>query len=307
MKTGPGKQDVTIQKVEFVTPHILIVDDEAPARLRLRQLLSDIAGDFPHRIVGEAEDASAALNLLADEGADGLPQPKLTDLVLLDVQMPGMNGIELARHLGALPEPPAIVFVTAFDEYAVKAFEVHALDYLLKPVRAQRLLDSMRRATFRLDKPSTLEPASTAPLSGKSRQRSAIEAVARESLPGGRAHIAVHERGRLLLVPACDIVYLKAEQKYVTVRTGKREYLIEEPLTALEQEFSSLFVRVHRNALVARKAIMGFERVIESGGGPARNPEGEPRWEVTLDGIPERLPVSRRLWPALKSLAKAPK
>jgi len=302
---------VSLANAILVTPHILIVDDEAPARLRLRQLLSDIASDFPHRIVGEAEDAWAALDLIAGESADVPVEPAPVDIVLLDVQMPGMNGIQLARHLGALPRPPAIVFVTAFDEYAVKAFEVHALDYLMKPVRAQRLLDSMRRAADRLHRPThtptTAERAFTATAPSKSRQQAAIEAVARESASGAREHIAVHERGRLWLVPACDIVYLKAEQKYVTLRTGKREYLIEEPLTALEEEFSKLFVRVHRNALVARKAITGFERVESDDGSPARSPAGESRWEVTLYGIPERLPVSRRLWPTLKALVKAPK
>ena len=259
---------------EIMNARILIVDDEAPARARLADLLSDIAADFPHRIVAAAADAPTALDVIAITPAD---------IALIDVQMPGMSGIELARHLGALSEPPAIVFVTAFDEYAVKAFEVHALDYLLKPVRAERLLDALTRAS-RL----------------AVRQAPAIAAAARE---GGKARdaIAVVERGRVMLVPIDDIVYLKAELKYITIRTVEREYLTEEPLVDLESEFAERFVRVHRNALVARRAIAAFERVETVGDGDA---VGEPHWEVTLRGVIERLPVSRRQWPIVKGLIR---
>ena len=258
---------------------ILIVDDEAPARARLVDLLSDIAADFPHRIVGEAPDGHSALDRLAETPAD---------IALVDVQMPGMTGIELARHIGALPDPPAIVFVTAFDEYAVKAFEVHALDYLMKPVRAARLLEALSRVR-----------------SLAKRQTSAIAAAARDSAEAqGRRRdtIAVVERGRVLLVPVDDIVYLKAEFKYITIRTADREYLTEEPLVDLENEFVDRFVRVHRNALVARRAVAGFERVETVGSGDS---VGEPHWVVTLRNVPERLPVSRRQWPIVKEAMRS--
>lgn len=252
---------------------ILIVDDEAPARARMSDLLSDIAADFPHVVVGEAADGQSALDRLAETPAD---------IALIDVQMPSMTGIELARHLGASPEPPAIVFVTAFDEYAVKAFEVHALDYLMKPVRAARLLEALVRVR-----------------SLALQQKPAIAAMARES---GEAHgrrresIAVVERGRVMLIPVETIVYLKAELKYITIRTTDREFLTEEPLVDLENEFADRFVRVHRNALVARRAIAGFERVESIDGDSV----GEPHWVVTLRDVPERLPVSRRQWPIVK-------
>ena len=254
-------------------PRLLIVDDEAPARARLADLLSDIAADFPHAVVGDAANGHSALDLLVETPAD---------IALIDVQMPGMTGIELAQHLGALPEPPAIVFVTAFDEYAVKAFEVHALDYLMKPVRANRLLDALRHV-------SALRMT----------QRPAIAAAARDSNEANgrkRDTIAVVERGRVMLIPVADIVYLKAELKYITIRTADREYLTEEPLVDLENEFADRFVRVHRNALVARRAIAGFERVESVEGDSV----GEPHWVVTLRDVAERLPVSRRQWPIVK-------
>jgi two-component system response regulator AlgR len=259
-------------------PRILIVDDEGPARARMADLLSDIANDFPHQVVGQAADGRSALDRLAETPAE---------IALIDVQMPGMTGIELARHLGALPEPPGIVFVTAFDEYAVKAFEVHALDYLMKPVRAARLLEALRRVSTMV-----------------TRQKPAIAAVARESSAAAgkqRESIAVVERGRVMLVPVDTVVYLKAELKYITIRTGEREYLTEEPLVDLEKEFAERFVRVHRNALVARRAISGFERVESIEGDSV----GEPHWVVTLRDVPERLPVSRRQWPVVKETMKS--
>ena len=223
---------------------ILIVDDEAPARARLREVLADLAPEFPHRIVGEASNAPEALAQIESQR----PQ-----VVLMDVQMPGMTGIELARHIsaragesdGSDPKPmPLMIFVTAFDEFAVDAFEVNALDYLLKPVRAQRLLAALLRAR-------TLIP---------SEHLDAIDALAKATNTR-RRHLSVHERGRVILVALEQVIYLKAELKYITVRTREREYLIEESLTSLEEEFSDRFVRIHRNALVARPSIAGFERV----------------------------------------------
>ena len=258
---------------------ILIVDDEPVARSRLRELLADLAPDFPHRVVGEAANAPEALSQI------DLYQPQV---VLLDVQMPGMTGIELARHVSARAASsetpramPLVIFVTAFEEFAVDAFEVRAIDYLLKPVRAQRLLDALKRAVTRLP----------------SDQIEAIDQLARATNTR-RRHLSVHERGRVILVPLEQVVYLKAELKYITVRTREREFLIEESLTSLEEEFIDRFVRIHRNALVARPAIAGFERVTPTGEDDA----GDPYWQVVLRDIAERLPVSRRQWSTVKNL-----
>ncbi|MCL4744102.1 MAG: response regulator [Burkholderiaceae bacterium] len=258
---------------------ILIVDDEPIARSRLREQLADIAPEFPHRIVGEAANAPEALSRIEASS----PQ-----IVLLDVQMPGMTGIELARHISARaaatesPKPmPLVIFVTAFEEFAVEAFEVRAIDYLLKPVRAQRLLEALRRAATRLP----------------SDQIQAIDQLARATNTR-RRHLSVHERGRVILVPLEQVVYLKAELKYITVRTREREFLIEESLTSLEDEFSDRFVRIHRNALVARPSIAGFERVTPD----AEEDAGDPYWQVVLRDVNERLPVSRRQWSTVKNL-----
>ncbi len=259
-------------------PSILIVDDEPVARLRLRELLADVASGFPHRIVGEAANAPEALSQI--EAA----QPQI---VLLDIQMPGMTGIELARHISARTPPdggrtmPLIIFVTAYDEFAVDAFEVRAIDYLLKPVRAERLRQALERALVRL------------PLE----QAQASDQLARATNTR-RRHLSVHERGRVILVPLEQVIYLKAELKYITVRSSEREYLIEESLTALEEEFSDRFVRIHRNALVARPAIAAFERVMPGG----ENEGGDPYWQVVLRDVPERLAVSRRQWSTVKNL-----
>jgi two-component system response regulator AlgR len=254
---------------------VLIVDDEAPARARIVALLSDIADQFSHEVVGEAGNGREALALI---------ETRPVDIVLLDVQMPDMTGLELARHLAALPVGPAVVFVSAYDEFALKAFEVHALDYLVKPVRAARLREALERVT-RL---GAVQPA-------------VIRAAARAADPRAREMISVHERGRVQLVPVAEILYLKAELKYVTIRTAQRAYLTEESLVALEEEFAESFVRVHRNALIARNAISGFERVEAVSEDEAG---GEPHWEVVLRDLDERLPVSRRQWPVVKVLIK---
>ena len=258
---------------------VLIVDDEPVARARLRELLADLAPEFPHRVVAEAANAPEALSQI------DLYNPQL---VLLDVQMPGMTGIELARHVSARAaasetprQMPLVIFVTAFEEFAVDAFEVRAIDYLLKPVRAQRLLEALKRAMTRL-------PAD---------QIQAIDQLARAANIR-RRHLSVHERGRVILVPLDQVVYLKAELKYITVRTREREFLIEESLTSLEEEFIDRFVRIHRNALVARPSIAGFERVTPTGDEEG----GDPYWQVVLRDIPERLPVSRRQWSTVKNL-----
>jgi len=280
---------------------VLITDDEAPARARLRNLLADIAADFPHVIVGEAASASEAIEWVRHDtlGAAGL-------IILLDVEMPGMNGLEAARKLralgaasgyssgsspGNLPgHQPVVIFVTAFDAFALDAFEVHAVDYLLKPVRAARLLGALQRALHYFPPVATLR---------------------QDANPEAPRFVTVHERGRLLKVAVDDIAYLKAELKYVTIRTIEREYLSEDALGTFEDNFPDLFIRIHRNALVARNAIAGFERVVagrENGTEQGKEPEsgGDARWEVLLHGLEERLPISRRQWPTVRGLLKGP-
>jgi len=234
---------------------ILIADDEAPARSRLRDLLDDARAEFPLALVDEARNGREVLDVLNRE--------KL-DIVLLDIRMPDMDGLEAARHIAGMPEPPAIIFTTAFDSYAIKAFEVNAIDYLLKPIRLERLLTALRKTR------------ASPPVS-----RQALDAAA--NLP--RRHLSVHERGKIHLVPIPEILYLRAELKYVTVRTAQREYLVEESLTHLEEEFGEVFVRVHRNCLVARAAIGGFERNAD---------ESESGWAVLVKATGEKLAVSRR-------------
>lgn len=241
---------------------VFIADDEAPARLRLRALLSDIEAELPNRVVGEAANGDDALALLA-----ALPAAEAADVALIDIRMPGMDGVELASRLASLPRPPVLVFCTAYDQYAVRAFELQATDYLMKPVRAARLLDALRRV------PDHQAGASADP-------------------GGGRSQLSCSERGRILLVPVADILYLRAELKYVTARTGEREYLLEESLAALEQEFPRRFVRIHRNCLVARDAVAGFEHVRDGADG---------HWSVVLKGLDERLPVSRRQWAQVRA------
>lgn len=235
---------------------ILLVDDEVPARRRLRDLLDDCGSALPIVVVGEAQHGREALDLLQSAPAD---------LVLTDIHMPDMDGIELARHLLKLPHPPVVIFTTAFHEHAVQAFEVNAVDYLMKPVRVQRLLSALHKVP-RL-KPVTADKLALLPASA-------------------RRFLSVTERSRVVLVPVEDVVYLKAELKYITIRTAQREYLLEESLTKLESEFGSRFVRVHRNCLVARDFIRGFERRV--------NDDGDSHWEVLLTGVDESLPVSRR-------------
>jgi two-component system response regulator AlgR len=234
---------------------VLVVDDELPARRRLRELLADLSDRLPLQVVGEAANGRQALELA------GMQNP---DVVLLDIRMPEIDGIELARHLQKLARSPAIVFTTAFDAYAIKAFEVHAIDYLLKPIRAARLEQALARARAAAPPPD--------------------EAL-RTLRPQARTNLCAQERGRIHLIPVSEILYLKAELKYVTARTAAREYLIEESLTRLEQEFADHYVRIHRNCLVARAAIRGFERVQD---------EGEGHWVVMLNGIEDKLDVSRR-------------
>jgi len=239
---------------------IFIVDDEPPARNRLRDLLQDCSEQLPLEVVGEAGNGQEALEKLMLTPAD---------VVLLDIRMPQMDGIELAQHLNKLPRPilgeveqnapkwpPVIVFTTAYDAYAIKAFELHAIDYLLKPIRLGRLFEALTRARKAV-------PVQTE--------------VLRELMPDPRKHLSIHERGKIHLVPLEQVLFLRAELKYVSVRTVEREYLIEESLTAMEKEFAARFVRIHRNCLIAKDAIEGFEK----GGGEEGEGSG---WMVKLKG-----------------------
>ena len=256
---------------------ILIVDDEAPARRRLRDLLDDCRESFSLIIADEAANGVEAIDIINNGGVD---------IVLTDIRMPVMDGLEVARHVAKMDAPPKLIFTTAFDEYAVKAFELNAIDYLLKPIKQERLLAALNKA-------STVRVAQA-------------EAVA-EATKARRKHVSIHERGKIILVPVDDIIFLRAELKYVTVKTLTKEYLLEESLTKLEEEFGELFARVHRSALVARKAVTGFEKVNGNNNGnsngnaePAAENSGDKEesggtyWVVVLRGVEEKLPVSRR-------------
>ncbi len=245
---------------------VFIADDETPARERLKELLADIAAELPTEVVGEA---ASGLDAVAQ-----LPASR-AQVLLLDIEMPGMRGLEVARHLAGLELAPAVVFVTAHERHAVEAFELNALDYLLKPVRAERLAAALKKAS------------AGGPPAREQLARAAAQA---------REYLSVTERNRIHLVLVRDVVYLRAELKYVTLRTRAGEHLIEESLMALEREFAQAFVRVHRNCLVARSAVRGFERAADGG--------DEPHWNVVLEGVPERLPVSRRQWAEVRLLVK---
>lgn len=245
---------------------VVIADDETPARSRVRDLLEDCASSFPIELVGEAANGRELLALIAQMPAD---------VVLLDIRMPEMDGLEAAQHLLKLEDPPSVIFTTAYDDHALKAFELHAVDYLVKPIRLRRLHDALTRAR-------TMTPL----------RLDVLQRIA----PEARKHLSVQERGKVLLIPVADIRYLRAELKYVTVRTASREHLVEESLSRLEQEFSDQFVRIHRSCLVAKAHITGFEK-------EAVEP-GESRWTVTLQGLEEKLPVSRRQQHIVKTLGR---
>ncbi|HEX5539905.1 MAG TPA: LytTR family DNA-binding domain-containing protein [Methylophilaceae bacterium] len=247
--------------MDLAALRIVIADDETPARNRLKELLADVTNVS---VAGEARNGKEALLLAADTGAD---------LVLLDIRMPQMDGIEAARHLQKMAPPPAIIFTTAFDSYAMQAFDMNAVDYLLKPIRLERLQTAIAKAR-------ALQPAQVATLQAMQLQRT---------------HFSASERGRVILVPVEDVIYLRAELKYITLRTREREYLIEDSLTAIEQEFGKRFLRLHRNCLVAQASILGYEKHHEA--------DGESRWVALLKDVPETIAVSRRQQHVLRGLA----
>ncbi len=248
------------------TLRVVIVDDEAPARSRIQDLLEDCAATMALQVIGEAASGRELIELLQRTSAD---------VVLLDIRMPEMDGIEAAQHLQKLPDAPAVIFTTAYDDYALKAFELHALDYLVKPIRLRRLHDALTRAR------------SITPLSLD---------VLHQIAPEPRRHLSVQERGRVILVPVDKILFMRAELKYVTIRTLEQEHLLEESLTRLEREFHDRFLRIHRSCLVARDCVDRFVR--ENGEG------GDGRWVVRLRGLEERLPVSRRQQHVIKEFGR---
>jgi len=230
---------------------VLIVDDEPRARERLRSLLAEIADV---EVAGEAGNGQQALTQTHDLAPD---------VVLLDVRMPGMDGIETARHLNALEEPPAVIFTTAYDQYAVNAFDAHAVGYLLKPIRKEKLAAALLHAG-RLTRPQLQQLAAT-------------------SASPRRTHIAARHRDGLRLIPIEDVQFFFAEQKYTTVRHVHGEDLIEDSLRALEDEFGPTFVRIHRNALVSVRYLEHIDR----------NTDGQ--YFVRLRGCDAPLQVSRRM------------
>jgi two-component system response regulator AlgR len=244
---------------------VLIVDDEPPARERLQRLIGELEG---FRVAGSCASGADAL----EEVSRLRPA-----VVLLDIRMPGMTGIETARHLSMLEAPPAVVFTTAYDQYALEAFESQAVGYLLKPVRRERLESALRHAS-RLGAPQFERLAAGA------------QALA------ARRHLAARVRDRLRLIPVNEIVYLRAEQKYVTVRHLHGEDLIDESLRQLEEEFPLDFVRIHRSLLAGTAHAEALERAADGG------------FLLRMKHCLEPLPVSRRQLAEVKRrLAAAPR
>jgi two-component system, LytTR family, response regulator AlgR len=233
---------------------VLIVDDEPLARSRLRTLLGSCESP-PAVVAGEAGSAAQAMELLGRRGFDA---------VFLDVQMPGADGVTLARTLRELAQPPAVVFVTAHPEHAVAAFELEAIDYLTKPVRLERLQAALAKLGRRVAPAAPVEPEV----------------------------LLIQDRGRTERVPLPEVLYFKAELKYITVRTAQRSYILDASLAELEEKFADEFLRIHRNALVARRAVRALEKHYDA-------EEGE-GWAVRLNGIDELLAVSRRQLSAVR-------
>ncbi|RYX97637.1 MAG: response regulator transcription factor [Comamonadaceae bacterium] len=241
--------------------NVLLVDDESLARLRLRTLLGECDSPGAH-IVGEAANAVQAMTALTAIRREPV------DLVLLDIRMPGMDGVALAQAMAGLEHPPAVAFVTAHAEHAVQAFEVAAVDYLTKPVRLERLQQALQKTERLLQ--SRRSPPAAAP----------------------QEVLLIQDRGRTERVPLSEVLYLKAELKYITVRTANRSYILDGSLSELEDKYPTQFMRIHRNALIARRAVRALEKHFDA-------EEGE-GWAVRLTGIDDLLAVSRRQLSAVR-------
>lgn len=239
---------------------VLIVDDESLARARLRTLLGDCTEPVV-RVEGEAANAAQAMEFLERQSVD---------LALVDIHMPGADGLTLAHSLRTMERSPAIVFVTAYAEHAVHAFEVEAVDYLTKPVRLERLQAALQKVQ---------------------RVRQSVNAAESET---PEEVLIIQERGRTERVPLSQVIYLKAELKYITVRTALKNYLLEGSLGELEERYPERFMRIHRNALIARNAVRALEKYHDEQEGDG--------WAVRLNGIDELLFVSRRQLAAVREL-----
>jgi two-component system response regulator AlgR len=256
---------------------VLLVDDEPLARLRLRSLL-EVCTEPGAQVVAEAGTASQAQGWLREHGCD---------LVLLDIEMPGSSGLQLADALREHPQQPAVVFVTAHAEHALRAYELDAMDYLTKPVRRERLQAALQRVAQRL-----AERAAAHSLSGNREEQSEADFV------------TITDRGRLLRVPLVEVLYFKAELKYLTLRTATQSYVMDGSLSELEPRLAARFLRVHRNALVAKSAVRELERhaptEVSAGeergecGSEAVAGEAGEGWAVRVAGVNEWLTVSRR-------------
>lgn len=236
---------------------VLVVDDEAPARARLARLVGELDDC---EVVAEAGNGAEAIRAVERTGAD---------VVLLDVRMPGMDGLEAARHLAHTDPPPAVIFTTAYGDHALEAFEAQAADYLVKPVRAERLGKALAAA----------------------RRPTRAQRAAGHGAERPREQICARLGGALQLVPVADVLYFLAEHKYVTVRHRQGEVLIEESLKSLEQEFGDRFLRIHRNALVAEAWVGGLLRGADNHT-RVRFREGDDALEVSRRHLPA---VRRRL------------
>lgn len=245
--------------------NILIVDDETPARNRLKRLINNLLN---YHVIAEAKNGQQAIDLCAQHHPE---------IILMDIRMPGIDGIEAARIINdSEQQPPAIIYCTAFSDHALKAFETHAVDYLLKPVNSERLFEALNSTT-------QLTKAQTTITSDHSVSTDATQA---------RQHICARVRGNLILVPIENIYYFMADQKYITVRHSEGELLIEETLVGLEQEYKDTFLRIHRSTLVALDKIVGLEK-------------HENSTFVTLSTINETLEISRRHLPSVRKVIKS--
>jgi two-component system response regulator AlgR len=229
--------------------NVLVVDDEPLARARIKRMLAEINGA---KWLGEAADGYQCLNSV---------EALTPDVVLLDIRMPGMDGVEAARHMAEMATPPAVIFCTAYDEYALAAFDTAAVDYLVKPIRRERLAQALQKA--------------------KRLTQLQLTQVAKESdsIP---SNLCINSHKGIELIPIASIRCFIADQKYVTIVHDKGEVLFDRPLKSLQEEFGSMFIRIHRNALVAHAHIEGLDR------------DAAGHFTIVLNGIEMKPAVSRR-------------